>query len=269
MNRSLETSDIVGRPDSGAADQVSVLLVGQTDSQLQQIVTQLDGRDRLRLVGRIEPGDGWHTRLPDCAADVLLVQQSVLAPGNPFRHGDPADSVFGMLRQRFPALRIVLFGSDMDEVLLRRMLRLGVRGLVDVSDDGGERLAAAIHEVHSGGYWVARKALERLVDSAVEIERIIERGFVEQLAGMQATLTRREAEVLERVLQGLSNKEIAAQMFLSEQGVKMHLGRLFRKFDVSNRAQLILSAFERVCPFNRNMVDYMRQSRERRQVTRH
>ena len=76
-------------------------------------------------------------------------------------------------------------------------------------------------------------------------------------------------EVLERVLDGMSNKEIAGQLFLSEQGVKMHLGRLFRKFGVANRAQLILIAFRRVCPFNHNLVDYLRQAREERGTVRH
>ena len=105
--------------------------------------------------------------------------------------------------------------------------------------------------------------------SAIEIERIIERGFVDQISAMQDGLTRREAEVLERVLDGMSNKEIAGQLFLSEQGVKMHLGRLFKKFGVANRAQLILIAFRRVCPFNHNLVDYLRQAREERGLVRH
>jgi len=269
MNRSIATPLAAGRCDTSAGDQVSVLLVGQQDHQLQQIVAQLDGCDTLRLVARVEPVDGWHNRLPECDADVLLVQQSVLVPGDPFGHGASAETVCGVLRQRFPALRIMLLGDYMDDALVRRMLRLGVRGLVEINDDGGARLRAAIDEVHGGGYWVARKALEKLVHSAIEIERIIEHGFLEQLASMQATLTRREADVLERVLQGMSTREIATQMFLSEQGVKMHLGRLFKKFGVSNRAQLILSAFQRVCPFNSNMVNYLRQSRQQRRITRH
>ena len=248
---------------------MSVLLVGQPGRQLEQIVAQLEAHHRLQLLARIEPAEDWHTRLPECAADVLLVQQLVVVPAAPSRSSGSAETVFAKLRKRFPALRVMLFGGDMDHVLVRRMLRLGVRGLLEVNDDNGELLAAAVSEVHNGGYWVARKALEKLVHSAVEIERIIERGFLEQLASMQASLTRREAEVLERVLQGLSTKEIAAQMFLSEQGVKMHLGRLFKKFGVSNRAQLILSAFQRACPFNSNMVRYLRESRAQRRITRH
>jgi DNA-binding CsgD family transcriptional regulator len=110
---------------------------------------------------------------------------------------------------------------------------------------------------------VARKALEKLVHSAVETERIIEAGFRAQITSLQKGLTRREADVLECVLQGLSTREIAGELFLSEQGVKLHLSRLFKKFSVANRAQLILHAFQSVCPLNTEIVEYLRQTRAR------
>ena len=54
--------------------------------------------------------------------------------------------------------------------------------------------------------------------------------------------------MLELVLQGLSTGEIAGRIFLSTQGVKAHLTTLFRKFNVKNRSQLILSALDEVSP---------------------
>jgi hypothetical protein len=50
---------------------------------------------------------------------------------------------------------------------------------------------------------------------------------------------------------------------MSEPTVKQHLTRLFKKFDVSNRSQLILSAFERVCPVT-NMIKLFRRTLDRR-----
>jgi DNA-binding NarL/FixJ family response regulator len=268
MNRSTESPGVAGLHRSAPHNAVSILLVGREDRQLDQVVKLLSARDNFRVVARVDPQDDWYARLPAQVADIVLLQQSLIAPSNPFDHAPLAESVFSSLPLRFPDLRIVVFGTDLNDVFVRRMLRLGVHGLVDISSNG-ELLAAAIDEVHRGGYWVARKALEKLVHSAIEIERIIERGFVDQISAMQDGLTRREAEVLERVLDGMSNKEIAGQLFLSEQGVKMHLGRLFRKFGVANRAQLILIAFRRVCPFNHNLVDYLRQAREERGPLRH
>ena len=269
MNRSIEYPSVADTHSRAPYNAVSILLVARDDSHLDQLIKQVSARDNFRLVASVDPEDNWHTRLPEQAVDILLLQQSLVAPANPFSHTPRAETVFNALQQRLPGLRIVVFGSDMNDVFVRRMLRLGVQGLVDISSANRELLVAAIDEVQGGGYWVARAALEKLVHSAIEIERIIEQGFVDQIAAMQDQLTRREAEVLERVLDGMSNKEIASQLFVSEQGVKMHLGRLFKKFGVTNRAQLILSAFRRVCPFNHNLVDYLRQSRERRGPVRH
>ena len=61
-------------------------------------------------------------------------------------------------------------------------------------------------------------------------------------------LTRRESEVLQRVLEGMSTRDIANDLNLSEQSIKLYLGRLFRKFGVTNRSQLILMTFQRVSP---------------------
>ena len=269
MNRSTESPSVANTGSSATNNSVSILLVARQDSHLDQLIKLVSARDNFRLVARVDPEDDWHTRLPEHGVDVLLLQQALVAPARPFSHAPPAETMFSAVQQRFPHLRIVVFGSDMNDVFVRRMLRLGVQGLVDISNTNRGLLAAAIDEVHRGGYWVAREALEKLVHSAIEIERIIERGFLSQIATIQDGLTRREAEVLEQVLDGMSNKEIASQLFLSEQGVKMHLGRLFRKFGVANRAQLILSAFRRVCPFNQNLVGYLRQSREQRAPIRH
>lgn len=269
MNHLIHSPGVADEPSAATPRPLSVLLVANRQQHLDQLIKLVSARANFRLTARIDPEADWHTRLPDQPQDILLLEQSLVSAARPFGHTRLAETVFGDLQQRFPGLRIVVFGSDMDDVLVRRMIRLGVRGLVDITATDPEQLALAIDEIHSGGYWLARGALEQLIHSAVDVERLIERGFVEQIAAMQGGLTRRETDVLERVLDGMSTREIAGQMFLSEQGVKMHLGRLFKKFGVANRAQLILSAFQRVCPFNRNMVNYFRQSRGQRGLSRH
>jgi len=60
-------------------------------------------------------------------------------------------------------------------------------------------------------------------------------------------------------------KQIAAQIHMSEPTVKQHLTRLFKKYDVSNRSQLILSALERVCPVT-NMINLFRRTLDRRRT---
>jgi len=144
------------------------------------------------------------------------------------------------------------------------MIRAGAHGFID-STMTQDSLMQAIREVHSGGYWVSRKALKQLIYSAVEMERIVEQGIREKVEAFQGTLTICESDVLHRVLKGLSTREIAETLCLSEQSVKLHLGLLFRKFEATNWSQLILMVFERVCPAN-NMIHLFRKGLDKQRI---
>lgn len=58
------------------------------------------------------------------------------------------------------------------------------------------------------------------------------------------TLTEREEEVLDLFLEGLSNKEIASQLNIAEHTIKIHLGRIYKKFGVTGSRQLYAKAIE-------------------------
>jgi DNA-binding NarL/FixJ family response regulator len=70
-------------------------------------------------------------------------------------------------------------------------------------------------------------------------------GTLDSVDQDRAQLNSRELEVLRLVVQGLSNKEIAAQMSISESGVKNTLQQLFSKTEVRTRSQLVRVALER------------------------
>ncbi len=70
----------------------------------------------------------------------------------------------------------------------------------------------------------------------------------ENIAALSINLSPRESAVLELILEGMTTNDIAERIFLSHQGVKAHLTSLFRKFEVKNRAQLIIHAMDIVCP---------------------
>jgi DNA-binding NarL/FixJ family response regulator len=260
MHSSLDSLTVSRAGSIPAQQGLALLLVAPEDSDLDALVQRTTDRYPGWRVTRVGPGADWKAHLSE-AADAVLIEQSLFDLNISLGRVEAAEVALAELRERFPQIRIIVFGHDMTDVFVRRMLRLGVHGLIDSGTVYRERLGEAIQEVCHGGYWVARSALEKLIHSAVEMERVIEREFVEQVASMQEVLTRREADVLERVLEGLSTRDIAGQLFLSEQGVKLHLSRLFKKFGVSNRAQLILHAFRRVCPFNSRVAHYFRQTR--------
>lgn len=142
---------------------------------------------------------------------------------------------------------LVLTTFDLDEYVFGA-LRAGAAGFL-LKDAGPAELLAAIRAVHAGDAAMApsttRRMLERLVpqlpDGELERARAAERRAA---AARLAPLTARERQVLEAVGRGLTNAEIAAELFLAEATVKTHIGRILQKLDLRDRVQIVITAYE-------------------------
>ncbi len=217
---------------------------------LLRLITELPG---LRITECVSPGKQCFENFSANPADLLLIEQSVIKQ---HLKETPVDELFNQFTKNYPDLRIIIFGRAFEDDFVQKMLRAGVHGFID-STMTQKALHNAIQEIHNGGYWVSRNALEKIIFAALEMERVIEKNVRDKIEAIQDDLTRRESDVLRCVMDGQSTREIAESLCLSEQSVKLHLGRLFRKFDVTNRSQLILMAFIRVCPVS-NMIKLFR-----------
>jgi DNA-binding NarL/FixJ family response regulator len=106
-------------------------------------------------------------------------------------------------------------------------IKAGAMGYL-LKDAPREELLAAIRQVHSGEMSIARSLVAKLA------------------AGISSeALTGRELEVLSLLAQGKSNKEIGANLFISETTVKSHLQRIFAKLNVLSRTEAITVASRR------------------------
>src|SRR5262245_28289750 len=132
-----------------------------------------------------------------------------------------------------PGARVIVVAEKFDQLTAFPLLRLGVKGLLTFSE-ASEQLARAIQEVSSGGFWVPRSLLSRFVDETLTAVRR-PRG-----TATGARLSRREKEVLEALLENLSNKEIASRLNMSERTDKFHVSNLLAKYGARRRADLIL-----------------------------
>jgi DNA-binding NarL/FixJ family response regulator len=101
-----------------------------------------------------------------------------------------------------------------------------------------DHLAHAVRHVAQGGLWIPRAQLSRF------LEQVIGQGRERQAVAATRNISRREREVLNCVLKNLSNKEIGSELHISESTVKFHLARLFEKFGVRRRADLILQTVQ-------------------------
>jgi DNA-binding NarL/FixJ family response regulator len=133
---------------------------------------------------------------------------------------------------------LVLTTFDHDEYVYGA-LRAGASGFL-LKDTLPDELLAAVRVIAGGDALIAPSITRRLIEK-----------FAEQTATAAAvahpglaTLTDREQEVLAAVARGLSNAEIADELFMSHATAKTHVSRLLTKLDARDRAQLVVIAYE-------------------------
>jgi DNA-binding NarL/FixJ family response regulator len=146
--------------------------------------------------------------------------------------------VLVQLERLSPLARTIVLSENFDdEANAFRLLRAGVKGLMTYQEMP-ERLARALETVAAGGFWVPRVLLSRFVEVTV-------RTAPKARPESRTSLTPRESEILEDLLQNLSNKEIAARRRLTSRTIKFHVSNVLAKYGVKRRADLLLLSLPR------------------------
>jgi DNA-binding NarL/FixJ family response regulator len=133
---------------------------------------------------------------------------------------------------------IMLTTFDMDEYVYEA-LAAGASGFL-LKDVQPELLVAGIHAVHDGESLLAPAVTRRMIESFLQRPLAVDPAGRHRLE----TLTARENEILLMLARGLTNAEIAAELFVSETTVKTHVGRVLTKLDLRDRVQAVIFAYE-------------------------
>ncbi len=131
---------------------------------------------------------------------------------------------------------LILTTFDLDEYVYDA-LRSGASGFL-LKDNPADQLITAIHVVARGEALLAPSVTRRLIAEFARHRQPTEKP--EQLA----SLSERELEVLELVARGLSNAEIASELFVAETTVRTHVGRILTKLGLRDRVQAVVLAYE-------------------------
>jgi DNA-binding NarL/FixJ family response regulator len=151
---------------------------------------------------------------------------------------DPPDfSLLRWLRISHPAIASVLLAENDDRELIINALRVGVRGIFLFSHAPFRMLCKCVNCVARGEVWLSNEQMQYVLDALSEVPtlRVVN-------ANGRSLLTPREEQVVALVADGLTNRQVADELGLSEHTIKKYLLRIFDKVGTSSRVELVLYA---------------------------
>ena len=214
---------------SGVRDEpIGVLVVDDQELFRRGLVMVLSGEDGIRIVGEAADGDTAVELVATLAPDVVLLD--VRMPG---RSGIETCAAIKALS---PSARIVMLTASDEEADLYDAVRNGASGYL-LKDSSIDQVEQAIRLVAEGQSLISPAMATKLLE---EFKQISSPGRRNHL--MVPRLTDRELEVLRLVARGLSNRDIAKKLFISENTVKNHVRNILDKLQLHSRMEAVMYA---------------------------
>ncbi|KMO71387.1 LuxR family two component transcriptional regulator [Mycobacterium sp. BK558] len=207
---------------------VRIVLVDDHEMVIEGLKAMLAAFDsRVTVVGQAVGADKVMSVVADLDPDIVLCDVRM--------QGSSGLDVCQQLRKRDPDRRVVMLSVYDDEQYLFQALRVGASGYL-LKSISSEELVRQLEFVHSGATAIDPGMAARAVDTAARLQRD------EFWPGARQGLTQRESEILALVVNGLSNRAIAAKLVIGDETVKTHLSSIYRKLGVSDRTGAVATA---------------------------
>jgi DNA-binding NarL/FixJ family response regulator len=182
--------------------------------------------DGIEVVGEAVSGNDALKKVATLLPDVILMDINI-----PDKNGIEVTSI---IKKNYPDIKVLILTMyDHDEYFLSA-IREGADGYL-LKDAPSQQVVDAIHSV-SNGQSVFHSSMTKKFLSLNQSEL--------EPVKTKDTLTEREKEVLNCLVQGMSNKEIATALFISDKTVKIHVSNIFKKLDVKSRSQVVIYAVQ-------------------------
>jgi len=206
---------------------IRLIVADQNLMNCQLLVGALRRCRRIEVVARA-------TSVDQILGEAKASQPSVVLIGANLQDGSLAGfEAVRRLRNLHPDIRAVLLLDSADRASVIDAFRAGARGIFSRDDSLGT-LCRCIQHVHAGQTWASSEQIEAVLEVFARIAPLL----LPDKA--KVPLSRREREVAELVAEGLSNREISAQLRLSQHTVKNYLFQIYGKLGMSSRVDLVL-----------------------------
>jgi DNA-binding NarL/FixJ family response regulator len=211
----------VGQPD------IRVLVVDDQELFRRGLTMRLNVEDDIEVVGEAADGLAAASLAAATTPDVVLMDVRM-----PKLTGIEACVA---IKDASPSARIIMLTVSDEEADLYEAVKNGASGYL-LKDSSIEEVAQAVRVVNDGQSLISPSMAVKLIDEFKQMSRP-ERSHVSSLR-----LTDRELEVLRLVAKGLNNREIAKELFISENTVKNHVRNLLEKLQLHSRMEAVMYA---------------------------
>ncbi len=206
-------------------EKTSIIIIDDHQLFRNGLKILLNSFDDLEVVGEASNGYEFLKLLPSITADIALMDINM-------PEMDGIEATRKGLRIN-PDMRVIALSMYGEEDYYYRMVDAGVKGFL-LKDSAISEVRDAIIAVMKGGTYFSQELLHHV------IQRIKHR----EHESKSANLSRREKEILAKICEGLSNQEIADELFISKRTVDKHRANLLGKTNSKNTASLILFAIK-------------------------
>ncbi|AGE81401.1 TPA: response regulator [Bacillus thuringiensis] len=207
---------------------IKVLLVDDHTVVLKGLAFFLSTQEDLELVGEANNGKEALVKVGETTPDVILMDLYM-----PEMDGVEATAY---IKKEYPNVKVIVLTSFSDQAHVLPALRAGASGYI-LKDVEPDQLVEAIRSAYKGNIQLHPDIANALLSQTLPVEEKEEEPSIQV-----DVLTARENEVLQLLAKGMSNKEVASVLVITEKTVKAHVSSILSKLNLSDRTQAALYA---------------------------
>lgn len=214
-----------------------ILLVDDHPLFRQGVRHALDGIQDIQIIGEASDGQMAIQMADTLAPDVMLCDINL-----PGLNGLEATRV---IRRRNPHIAVIVLTMHEDDEQLFHAIKVGAAAF-STKDVRQDRLVDMVRRVGRGEYLINENVVTKPFVASRVLKQFRDLAAMDRdEEGLFAPLTSREIEILDCIARGMSNKEIARNLLISDQTVKNHITSILRKLMVNDRTQAVIYALRR------------------------
>ncbi|MFY7889189.1 MAG: response regulator [Spirosomataceae bacterium] len=207
---------------------IHILLVDDHKMFTEGLTSLLSSESEFKVIGEAQSKNQVATLLQEHTVNVVLLDINL--------GKESGLDICKYICDEHPSVRVIAISMYSEESFITKMLKNGASGYI-LKNTGREELLKAIRIVHEGGTYQSAEVMSVIVNG-------LSRQKQQEKNIYQLRFTRREKEILDLIAKGLTTREIANELFISEKTVETHRSNLLAKFDVKNVVSLLKMAME-------------------------